>query len=168
MSNCQQCGEPIEIGDWPYCPHGSTVGRFAQGFEPVIVHRDADGNVRLPANRNAPVPEGFERVELTNVNQVRQLEGKMNADSKRQWEQWKERESEHFSELQREGRRELRERMKHMSPMGRMFAEYAMARNDRRSQPGYEPNFFVEVFSMDASNREAWRDAETGWRARKV
>ena len=168
MSLCESCGNEVFVGDWPWCPHGSVHGRFAQGFDPVVIHRDAEGNVRLPGNKSDVPPEGFERVELTTINQVRQLEAAMNGKARREWEDWKQRESEHFSGLQREGRRALRERMREMSPLGRMFAEYAMAQNDSRRRPDFDPNFFVEVFSMDASNREAYRDAETGWKPRRA
>lgn len=29
---CESCGNPIEVGDWPFCPHGKVQPRG--GFEP--------------------------------------------------------------------------------------------------------------------------------------
>lgn len=32
MTTCDVCGQPYEIGDWPWCPHGKYLQH--SGFEP--------------------------------------------------------------------------------------------------------------------------------------
>ena len=49
----------------------------AQRFDPVVIHRDQAGNVRYPGRSDAPVPEGFMKVELTDFAQVRKFEREM-------------------------------------------------------------------------------------------
>ena len=26
MTPCEKCGQPVQIGDWPFCPHGPANG----------------------------------------------------------------------------------------------------------------------------------------------
>lgn len=41
MTTCEKCGEEVQVGDWPYCPHGAL--REGQGgFGPMEAYVDAD------------------------------------------------------------------------------------------------------------------------------
>jgi len=142
----------------------------AQRFDPVVIHRDAAGNVRFPGAPDAAVPAGFEKVELRTVAEVRQFERGMDARERARFESGQAREGDFYAERQRKDRAELRAAMLRMSPYGREFAQVAMEENDRKNagrKTSYDPNFHVECFSMDSSNREVYRDERTNWKARK-
>lgn len=144
--------------------------RDAQRFSPVVIHRDSAGNVRFPGAPDAAVPAGFEKVELRTVAEVRQFERGMDAKERARFESGQAREADFYAERQRRDRAELRVAMQRMTPYGRDFARVAMEENDRKDagrKTSYDPNFHVECFSMDSSNREAYRDERTNWRARK-
>lgn len=140
---------------------------LAQAFSPVVIHRDVNGNIRFPGHPDAPIPDGFQKVELRTVREVRALEREMNVRERARFEEAQYREEQAFSAEQRERRAELRQMMRHMTPAGRALAEEAMRQNDERPRKSYDPNFHVEAFSQDSSNREAYRDERTGWRGRK-
>ena len=165
---CSTCGAELHVGDWPYCPHGSTRERFAQSFDPVVVHRDAEGNIRYPAHVDAPVPAGFQKVELRTIGEIRNFEAEVNLRERAKADQHLSRRERDFSEAQSHRRRELRSRMEHMSPFGADFARLAMERGNNRSSAPRDVGFHIDVFSNNSSNREAYRDAKTEWRGRKA
>ena len=91
---CIECGGVTEVfmkysdlvaGEFTNCPCGKPrvykpsfyYSSAAQNFSPVVVHQDASGNYRFPAHSHAPVPEGYQRVELTTTAQIRSLERHM-------------------------------------------------------------------------------------------
>lgn len=142
--------------------------RHAQGFTPVIIHRSSSGDIRFPASADAPVPEGFSKVELTNIGQIRKLEKQINQeqdDLSRRHAQGRD----NAIDAQRAYNREVFARqLSSMSPAGRKFYDAMKAMADKvRSKRG-DSNFHLEAFSQNASNREAYRDERTGWaRGRK-
>lgn len=146
------------------------VNLNAQSFDPVVIHRDAEGNISFPGNSNAPIPPGFEKVELRTVREVRALEREMNTRERARAEEHIMREESAFRAGREERRSELASAMVRMSPYGRDFARHVMkAMDERRHQRRHipDPGFFVEAFSQDSSNREAHFDASTGWQRRK-
>ena len=164
---CAGCGRTLEVGDWPFCPHGSTLGRFAQGFDPVVIHRDAAGNIRYPASIHAPVPEGYQRVELRTVHEVRKFEAEVNQRERAASDQHLSVREKQFSEKQAANRRELRTAMEGMSNYGRDFAREAIERGNNKRPQTREVGFHLDVFSNDSSNREVHRDERTQWKGRK-
>ncbi len=167
MNTCEKCGHELQIGEWPYCPHFSVNGSFAAGFEPVVVHRDATGNIRFPGNTNAPIPEGYQKVELRTVNEVRRFEAEVNQREHAKADEHHSRREAAFSEKQAFLRRDLRTAMERMSNYGRDFAQHAIDRGNNRRQTPREVGFHLDVFSNDSSNREVHRDARTDWKGRK-
>lgn len=139
----------------------------AQPFDPVVVHRDAQGNYRFPGSPDAPVPTGFQRIELRTTEEVRRLERDVNRHESGRHEQAAAREEGFYAGLKSRQRAELRAAMARMSPTGRAFAEEAMRASDDRPRGRFDAEFHVEAFSQDSSNREPQRDASTGWRPRK-
>jgi hypothetical protein len=142
----------------------------AQPFDPVVIHRDANGNIRFPGSTSAPVPEGFERVELRTTREVRSLEREVNLRENAAREQHLEREANAHANMRRDLRSELRQAMHGMSAYGRDFARHAMETTEQRQrekQRHTDAGFYVEAFSQDSSNREAQVDASTGWQRRK-
>lgn len=169
MTTCGECGREVRIGDWPWCPHEDTLRRDAQPFDPVLIFKDAQGNVRFPGRNDAPTPEGFRRVELRTVREVRAFEREMNLKETARHDAAQGREDGFHSYLQGRNRAELRALMDRMSPAGREFAAVAMEESDRRQgqRPAFDPGFRIDVFSDNASNRELHRDERTGWKPRK-
>lgn len=164
---CKDCGQELEIGSWPYCPHGSTRGTFAAGFDPVVIHRDAQGNFRYPAHVNAPIPEGFQKVELRTTHEVRAFEAEVNQRERAKADMNLSQRESAFSLQQAARRRDLRSDMNHMSEQGRDFARLAMDRTNNRRAVPRDVGFHLDVFSNNSSNREVHRDAKTDWKGRK-
>lgn len=168
---CPDCGAELQIGDWPFCrrtgSHEPTRARLSQTFDPVVIHRDAAGNVRFPASPDSPVPSGFAKVELRTVHEVRKFEREVNGKERARWDEHRERVARAAEESTRARRSELLDAMQHMSPYGRDFARQAMDANDRKSAGSYDAGFHIEAFSQDSSNRAPHRDERTGWRARR-
>jgi len=159
----------------------------AQRFSPVVIHRDEHGNVRFPGNTNAPVPEGFQKVELATIQQVRALEKEINLrDTVKAGEFHAAREKFLDGQL-RENRRAVDEILaggswqgvedgkiverRGISPRGqKILAQLREASKQKqaRGRSRVSPEFIVEAFSQDASNREDHRDASSDWmRVRK-
>lgn len=183
-----QCGKDGCTEEAEYRPsfwYSSTVN--AQRFSPVVIHRDAHGNIRFPGNSNAPVPEGFQKVELTTIQQVRALEKEVNLrDSVKAGEFHAAREKFLDGQL-KENRRAVDEILaggrwegvedgkiverRGISPRGqKILAQLreASMQKQRMGRKRVSPEFIVEAFTQDASNREDHRDASSDWmRVRK-
>src|SRR5437763_10638497 len=160
--------------DHPPCPREGCGELTVQTYtvskpkdwaiKPIVVHVGEGGKVRFPAHENAPVPEGFNRVELKTLPEIaafeRQINQKLSAEASEHYEN----EERHFSEVQSRLRGELRQRMQGMSAFGRDFAEFCIAMNNSRKRKKSDVGFHVEILNFDASNREPQRDKLTGWK----
>jgi hypothetical protein len=164
---CNKCGKGLEIGDFPFCPHESIYPQHAQTFDPVVIHRNEAGEVRFPGRTDAQVPAGYEKVELRTLAEVRKFEREMNARDRAVHASAQERSRIQMEQLRLKERGELLQMMQQMSPFGRDLTRVAIQATDERARKEYDPGFRVEVFSDDASNREAHRDRETGWKERR-
>jgi len=138
---------------------GVGEGRFI-GSAPVVIHKADDGSVRFPGHANAPVPEGFERVELRTTEEKRRFEREINKNEYKRHQEAQERKEQYFGAIRSKNRAELREAMKHMSPRGRDIAMAAMEARDKRVSQKYEAGFHIEALSMDASNRSHCDDPD--------
>lgn len=172
MSTCRECGGELHVGDWPYCQgdprkHVPADGRFAQGFDPPVIARDAAGNIRYLMNSQAPIPEGYQRVELKTIHDVRRFEREVNDRERAAADRHLSAREKQFSEKQAINRRELRTAMDGMSNYGRDFAREAIERGNNRRPQTREVGFHLDVFSNDSSNREVHRDERTQWKGRK-
>ena len=169
MTTCGECGAELQIGDWPYCPHGSIHEQNAQHFDPIVVHRDADGAYSFPASVDAPIRPGYERVEIRTLREADRLTREVNSH-----EDARIREAHYQSEATRDQsrrrNREVLDRLKRrFSPAGLEFADGARRYVDQKpSRPPGSANFHIDVFAHDASNRELHADERTGWQRRKA
>jgi putative FmdB family regulatory protein len=172
---CRLCGKVFErMVKWDEetcaCECGSNALRVfisrgeyrAQSFAPVLVFRDASGHYRFPGRNNQRTPKGCEAVWLRTTSEVRKFERKINESERRRYFAHKERNEKRFEQWISNARSELRQKMQHMSPHGRDLAIAAMRENDRQSSVNYrfDPQFRLEAFSQDASNREAQYDRD--------
>jgi len=75
---CVHCGHELQIGDYPFCPHGSIYPERAQHFEPIVVHVSGDGQYRFPAATDAPVPSGYRKVEIRTIQEADRISREVN------------------------------------------------------------------------------------------
>jgi hypothetical protein len=118
-----------------------TSGRFVK----VVYHVDKDGNKRFPGHADAPVPEGFQKVEIQDVVQLRKFEKAIDGEERQRWAQRLEREEAAFEPGRRERRSQLRQDMQGFSNFGRDFARIAMEEGERRKR-AEDVGFRVEAY----------------------
>jgi hypothetical protein len=168
------CAEEAE-----YRPSFWYTSQNARRFDPVVIHRDENGNVRFPAHANAPVPEGFYKVELSDFRQIRALEKEINTKDREKAQEFKEARQKFLDGQLRENRRVMeniinggqewkdRDGVAHRGFTNRGRAFYDAMRkaseHHQRNVKGANPEFVVEAFSQNASNREDYRDARNDW-----
>lgn len=143
-----------------------THPTHAQRFSPIVVHRDAAGNVRFPAHADAPIPPGFQKVELTDFHQVRKFEKEMNDRDAAKAQQFTHTRQQFLDGQLKENRRVMEQLVSKFTPRGRKFYEKMREVSEMRRLKGRndaKPSFYVEALSMDASNREEYRDARNEW-----
>lgn len=164
------------IADWPSTPPCPTCGspttqllqprRVSWSLDPIVVYRAPDGSYRYPGDTAGPGATkydtaGYERIEIRSAQDARRVEGQINAYEGALMRQRQERECEMRERGESARRSDLHASMKSMSNLGRAVAHAAMARsnavNHRRST---DPGVFIEVLSMDRSNRDAGRRAD--------
>ena len=185
---CGQGGRGCaEMGEYrPSFYYSSAVN--AQGFSPVVIHRDINGNVRFPGQSNAPVPEGFQKVELCTVAEVRKFEKEISLRDSSKADQFREVRSKFLDGQLDANRRAVDEivaggkwlgtdesgrpvERQGISPRGLKILDQLRAASQMKQQQGRSharPEFYVEAFSKDASNRDDHRDSSTQWnRVRK-
>lgn len=138
--------------------------RRERRFAPIVVHVNADGKYRFPGSADARVPKGFERVELTTIPQIEKLERTVNAQLRNESEKHNINEEIAFGQVKSKMRSELMQKMATMSPAGRAFAEFCIARNNARKRKTSEVGFHCEILHFDQGNRDAHVDDRTGWK----
>jgi len=168
---CEECTQPVA---WhPSYYYNSP----AQRFDPVVIHRDAAGNVRFPGNTNAPVPEGFQKVELRDMTEIRKFEGEMNrkdasaaADFHAAQQSYRAGQLAHNREqLARgfathdEAGRPVTVSLDKFSPRGREFYEAMRKQSDARTHRAARPEFYIEAFTQNASNRDDHHDPSVSY-----
>lgn len=186
-----ECGEDgcKEVASYkPSFWYSSAFRPQAQGFSPVVIHRDADGNVRFPGHANAPVPEGFQKVELATLQDVRKFEAEINLKDAIKSGKFRTARAE-FLDGQLKANREAVDKIvaggswEGTDDQGRIIQRRGMSerglkilhqlreaskQKQAQGRSNANPEFFVECFSKDASNREDHRDSSTNWnRVRK-
>lgn len=68
---CSDCGDELEIGDYPFCPHGSIYGNNAARFDPILVYEMPDGQHFFPgSNKDKPPVEGAKPIVLDTLRKA--------------------------------------------------------------------------------------------------
>ena len=169
------------IHDWPVTPACPTCGAptvqihlptpLRASVDPVVVYRHPDGSFRFPGDANGISAanysrQGLERIELRSAADVRRFEKVMNAREYSRMARAVERKQQMREERESATRSELRRLMPNMTEFGRAVARAAQGRNDAKPRERVkDPNFHVQCYSYDKSNREESRD-ERGRRRR--
>jgi hypothetical protein len=140
---CEKCGSSVHVGDWPWCPHAAATRRREIACAPVVIYKDAQGNVGYvgssdPNIRSAKDYEkkGYQRVEMNYYEArkwTRENNIQLRADHARQLERLQAK----YEEEQAERRADLRAEMRHMSPLGRAMAQAAIEANNRKEAKAY-------------------------------
>jgi hypothetical protein len=144
-------------------------GRNAQAFDPIVLHRSPDGKYSFPMHHSEPPLDGYERIECGTFQELDRHIKQANAVERRKMEAHVESQREQLNYMESVNRSELRDRMRHMQPVWRGFAELAMRENDKKPRPKVsDPNVYAEIRDFDASNRMEHRDLLTGWKRRNA
>jgi hypothetical protein len=85
---CPHCNEMMEVGDWPFCPHGSLVRQPAacHPSETCVLWQRGPDDIRWPGRNNRDMPAvyknaGFERVEYRTLADLKRIEKKHHVTS---------------------------------------------------------------------------------------
>jgi hypothetical protein len=160
------CATPDCGGEADYAPSFYYTSQTAQRFAPVVVHKDAEGNVRFPGHADAPLPPGFHRVELTDFYQIRKFEKEVNQRDKERASKFHEAKSFLLDGQLKENRRVMNELVKNFTPRGKAFYDKMREVSERKQKTSgrpIDPGFYIEAFTQDSSNRQGYRDAKNDW-----
>lgn len=149
-----------------YLPSFYYTSQTAQRFSPVVVHKDAEGNVRFPGHADAPLPPGFHKVELTDFHQIRKFEKEINAKDRERASKFHEAKSFLLDGQLKENRRVMSELVKNFTPRGKEFyakMKEVSERKQKQGGRGIDPGFYIEAFTQDSSNRQGYRDSKNDW-----
>jgi hypothetical protein len=146
---------------------GEWQPRAAQSVDPTVIARGPNGEIRFLGRADAPIPEGFMRVELRNMAEKDAFEREVNRTEYARHQRMTEGRQMAFGEIQRRNRAELRTRMESMSTFGRDLARLAMDRTNNKPVGRFDAGFHIDSSHNNASNREGERSERTGWRTRK-
>ncbi len=138
----------------------------AQASEATVIHRSASGELRFPGRADAPVPAGFEKVELRTVRERDRFEREQNQTENRKHSDFMELRERSYAEVERRNRSDLRSEMARMSNLGRDFARLAMERSNQKPQPRFDAGFHLDVNHQDARNRGEVSE-RTGWKKKR-
>lgn len=134
----------------------------AQGFNPVVIHKDADGNIRFPGSVDAKVPEGFQRVELTTIQQVRQIEKEWGEKDQKEANQFRASRQFLTDGQLKENRRVMESIVRdRFTPNGRKFYEAMRKVSEEKQRLGPKstsPAAYFDAFTNNTSNRESFYD----------
>jgi len=164
MTTCENCGGPVEIGDFPLCRgnpadhkggHGSMLIGNAARIDTVVYFKNSKGEVCLPGRNDEATPRGYERCETTQPSEVRGLLKRMDTESRIQHEMSQMRQEIAMNEQRTALRSELRRQMQSMSPRGRDFARLAIERTNNRARPRFEPGNHMVALEYNDSNHDA-------------
>lgn len=143
----------------------NSATHFAQRFSPVVIHRGVDGKIRFPGHANAPVPEGYQKVELTQLSEIRALEREVNAADRIKDQRFQGARNAFLDGQLAENRRVVAGQVANFSPRGKWFYDAIRRVSEKKRLAGRSaanPEFVVEAFSQNASNREEYHTGRGG------
>lgn len=151
-NKCDKCGESLRVGDYPFCPHGSTLPRRAQ-FDPIVVFKDKNGEYSFPGRSDAPTPKGYVREEITTMARYNAFRHKMDHTGREQSKAAIRAEHQYFEAIESQNRSDLCHMMRTMPPMYRDMAQMAIDTNNRQSyQTERDPGFHMDIFERDSQS----------------
>lgn len=138
----------------------------------IVVHRDPiTGQYNFPAHPNAPVPYGYEKVDVTDMHHARAIERQVEAQEAAKEADYIAAQRESKERYRKSLEDDLRAKMGDMSAKGKEFAEYAIKQEREKIQEKStrvkSVNAGFEALAYDRSNRQEYRDKETDWKKRQ-
>jgi hypothetical protein len=125
----------------------------------------------FPGDPNESVPEGYHKLEITNLREADRLVNRVNAIERAKTEFDRALNHQALDEAIKARREDTVARIRgkpRAEQLYRLAREWADKRRaEKRAKQGREPNFHIQVLSYDSGHRESWSGPETGWRERK-
>ena len=173
-TTCQECGHEIAFGEWPMCPHGQTRERNARQWDPIVVwasNTEVD-KYSFPGQADEPCPDGYHRVEITNLAEADRFVGRMNHIERQKAEEMRDLNYQVFDEQTKRRRDDTLARIRGNSRAEALFRqvrEFVDRRREakRARHRNLDPRFHIDILSFDSGNRKSYSGPETGWRERK-
>src|SRR5688572_22028430 len=115
---CPECKESADV-----TLDRRNYRRQALHSRPVVVYRDAGGHTIYPGSADEAMPDrykklGYERVEM-DFHTARRFQNSMNKEERLKMSHYLEALQRTYEEEHAQDRSDLREAMRHMSPLGR-------------------------------------------------
>ena len=171
QNKCSKCGQAMQVADWPFCPHGSTLKRNAMIASPTVVFQNKKGEYRLPGRDTDKPPRGYKKVSLSSQRARDRFEKEFGA---RENEKLRERlrSDKHAFEMNfAKSRPKLMALLENTrSEYTRRFVEVCFRDAERRQAKDVEhaaAGFMIESNHVDAQNRMPWQDKDTGWKPKR-
>lgn len=167
VAQCGRCSQPFD----PMLVYMNTSA--ARNFEPIVLHvsNDNPNQVSFPGASDEAVPDGYHKVEITNMREADRWTRHLNWVEKETTEAYRASEKQYWDEVHKQRRADIRARIGSNPRMKAMF-EAAQAFVDQKRERRYgrklDPRGHFQALSFDASNRMSYCDERTGWKERKV
>lgn len=185
-TTCKECGHEITHGEWAWCPHGQTREASARRWDPIVVwasNTEAD-KYSFPGQAEEPCPDGYHKIEITNLREADRFVSRMNGVERRKLEAERDMRCTLDDAGITDRRREEDARGWVMKADGTKFyirgnaraenlqrrvREWADRLRERRRSGSsrIDPHFHINVLSFDSGNRNSYSGPETDWRERK-
>lgn len=175
---CTACGHELEIGDYPFCPHGSIYEQNAQHFDPIVFHKDVTtGEYSVPMHASDPAPPGHMTVEIRNMREADRVVKEINSRSRSEASDRREMNRLYFEERRKETRERVDAEIQRRGITDRRvlgvlekIRERQDAKHNRKfsSTKAFDPNTHIQVLSFNRGNRMPHAGPETGWRDKRV
>lgn len=92
---CASCGASLQVGDWPFCPHGpanhkNTALPWHPSETSVVFEHPVTGDVKYPGKSDIPMPEryakyGYVRKEIRTDRDMQKFEVAHGVRNERAW-----------------------------------------------------------------------------------
>lgn len=159
-TKCTKCGHAVEVGQWPFCPHGETNNRYAQRFDPIVVHKSIEtGAYSVPGHSSDPVPSGYQAVEIRTLRDADRLTREMSQAETLKRRETIDGERDYWDRRIAEKRKVTDERLKRVLGKNgsRVLDLYRQYRDDQRKKKyaslSHDVMVAPNVFVYDRSNR---------------
>lgn len=177
--NCPSCGDPIQIGDWPFCSgpgsHQSVFQRDSLNFPAIVLFKDlSTGEVYPAAHTSESTPHLHERIEIRDMRTADFYIRQINSREREKAVDRREMNRLYFEERTKERREKVDSLLASgkLSNRARWLAEkaraYANAKHEKRFSKPLDPHAHFQALSFDSSNRMPYSSPETGWKDRKA
>jgi hypothetical protein len=173
-TTCFACGHEIELGEFPFCPHGRLREANARRFDSIVIwqaNRDPD-QYSFPGQADEPCPEGYHAVELSDLHSADKFVARMNQLELEKAEVTRDLSYQALDEQTRRRRADIAARISgnaRAEALFRQVREYTDRSRERKRarHARLDPRFHIQVLSYDSGNRNSYSGPETGWRERK-